>query len=42
MTDDDTAEYNVLALYKFFEKFPEYKINDFYISGESYAGKYYF
>jgi carboxypeptidase C (cathepsin A) len=40
-TDDKkTSEDNERALVNFFEKFPEFQSNDFYISGESYAGVY--
>lgn len=38
--DDNTALRNVQAVEAFFTKFPEYKGNEFYISGESYAGIY--
>lgn len=38
--DNITADNNMLALQLWFEKFPEFKPNDFYIMGESYAGIY--
>lgn len=39
--DDQTAAENRVALIDLFKnKFPEYKENDFYITGESYAGVY--
>jgi hypothetical protein len=39
-TDGTTTEDNYRALIDFFRKFPNLKKNDFYISGESYAGIY--
>ncbi|XP_071092311.1 lysosomal protective protein-like [Haliotis cracherodii] len=40
-TDDNEVAYNnYLALKDFFMKYPEYKTNDFYITGESYGGIY--
>ena len=38
--DPTTTEDNYKALTDFFRKFPNLKKNDFYISGESYAGIY--
>lgn len=38
--DEKTSEENLLAVKKFFELFPEFLENKFYISGESYAGVY--
>jgi cathepsin A (carboxypeptidase C) len=38
--DDKSAADNLVAVLAWFEKFPEYKQHDFYISGESYAGIY--
>lgn len=34
-----SARDNLNFLEKWFENFPEYKNRDFYITGESYAGK---
>ncbi|GIY85707.1 lysosomal protective protein [Caerostris darwini] len=40
-TDDDSvSKDNYVALQNFFEKFPEFNKNDFYIAGQSYAGIY--
>ncbi|GFS94726.1 lysosomal protective protein [Nephila pilipes] len=40
-TNDDATSYeNYIALQHFFEKFPEFKKNDFYATGESYGGIY--
>ncbi|KAL9231252.1 hypothetical protein vseg_006503 [Gypsophila vaccaria] len=38
--DAKTAEDNYVFLINWFERFPEYKGKEFYISGESYAGHY--
>jgi len=38
--DEISGKDNLSALLDFFEKFPEYKGRDFYVSGESYAGIY--
>ncbi|CAG2103781.1 unnamed protein product [Medioppia subpectinata] len=39
-TDESTALDNYLSLESFFEKFPKLRKNEFYITGESYAGVY--
>lgn len=39
-TDDSTARENHLALKSFMKKYPQYKSNPLYLSGESYAGVY--
>ena len=39
-TDDTTAQDNMHAVEKFYDLFPEYKSNDLYLTGESYAGVY--
>jgi carboxypeptidase C (cathepsin A) len=36
--DDEAAELNYNLVVKFFEKFPQYATNEFYISAESYGG----
>jgi serine carboxypeptidase-like clade 2 len=38
--DAITANDNMNALLDFFNKFKEYRTNNFWIAGESYAGKY--
>jgi len=38
--DEMSAQDNLQALLSFRKKFPEYESNDFYLSGESYAGIY--
>lgn len=38
--DKKAADDNYLLIKKFFEKFPERKGNDFYITSESYGGHY--
>jgi len=38
--DDKTAEANVATMNAFFDAWPEWKKNDFFITGESYAGVY--
>ena len=40
LDDDRTAAENLAAVEKFFEMYPEYKKNKFFITGESYAGVY--
>ena len=39
-TDQFTAKMNLKAIQNFFEKFPQFKANRFYIAGESYGGVY--
>ncbi|XP_049637842.1 probable serine carboxypeptidase CPVL [Suncus etruscus] len=40
INEDDVARNLYSALVQFFQLFPEYQKNDFYATGESYAGKY--
>jgi len=39
-SDQDSANDNLIALLGWFEKFPEFKTNNLFLSGESYAGIY--
>lgn len=38
--DTSVAKDNLKALLLFFDRYPTYKGNDFYLAGESYAGVY--
>jgi len=38
--DDNSASDNLHTVLGWYEMFPEFKTNDLYISGESYAGIY--
>ncbi|KAL1426778.1 hypothetical protein MTO96_018005 [Rhipicephalus appendiculatus] len=38
--DTQTTDDNYLAVLNFFDEYPQFKKNDFYIAGESYAGVY--
>ncbi|XP_054283987.1 venom serine carboxypeptidase-like [Macrosteles quadrilineatus] len=38
--ETQVGQHLYVALYQFFQVFPEYKNNDFFVTGESYAGKY--
>lgn len=38
--DNKTADDNYIFLVKFFDIFPQYRENPFFVSGESYAGHY--
>ncbi|XP_073986335.1 venom serine carboxypeptidase-like [Rhodnius prolixus] len=40
VNEDAVAKDLYSAVYQFFQLFPQYQNNDFYIAGESYAGKY--
>ena len=39
VTDEITARDNLVFLQRWFTEFPEYSNNDFFITGESYAGR---
>lgn len=38
--DEKSGKENLQAMLSFFDKFPQYRSNEFYIAGESYAGIY--
>ncbi|GFQ00370.1 serine carboxypeptidase-like 46 [Phtheirospermum japonicum] len=40
VNDEMTASENFIFLENWFKKFPEFKKNELYITGESYAGHY--
>lgn len=40
ITDTQNAENNLQAVLSFFDKFPEFRKNKFYVAGESYGGIY--
>ncbi|KAK4272445.1 hypothetical protein QN277_021005 [Acacia crassicarpa] len=40
VNDEITARDNLVFLQRWFTRFPDYKSNDFFITGESYAGHY--
>ncbi|XP_075413682.1 putative serine carboxypeptidase CPVL isoform X2 [Tenrec ecaudatus] len=40
VNEDDVGRHLYSALIQFFQLFPEYRQNEFYATGESYAGKY--
>ncbi|KAK6759619.1 hypothetical protein RB195_021290 [Necator americanus] len=39
-TDDEVADDNHIAIREWFKKFPDRRMNDFYVAGESYGGTY--
>lgn len=40
MIQTELSDFDVFSLQAFFSEHPEYADNDFYITGESYAGHY--